>query len=71
MLDIIHTITDPNLLGNYFAGPSWANWRIMLKATFGLRMDQSEHIRFRELAGRDPPLGRVREAFFAIGRRGG
>jgi hypothetical protein len=71
VISVLDTITDPNLLGPYFAGPSWSNWRVVLKATFGLKMTPTERARFRRLADRDPPPGRVREAYFAIGRRGG
>jgi hypothetical protein len=71
MTTVLDVITDTNLLGPYFAGPSWANWRVVLKATFGLRMTDAERDAFRTLADREPPPGRVREAFFAVGRRGG
>jgi hypothetical protein len=71
MTTVLDVITDTNLLGPYFAGTSWANWRVVLKATFGLRMTDAERDPFRTLADREPPPGRVREAFFAIGRRGG
>jgi hypothetical protein len=70
-MNIIDTITDPNLLGNYFEGRSWANWRLMLRAVYGLPMTALAQERFRKLADREPPPGRVREAFFCIGRRGG
>ena len=62
---------DPDFLGNDFAGPSWDAWRITLKGAFGEPMDDAELARFRELASREPPPARVREAWFAIGRRGG
>jgi hypothetical protein len=71
VFDIIDTISDENLLGVFFTGPSWSNWRLVLKAMHGLRMTPAERLRFRELADRDPPPGRVREAWLAIGRRGG
>jgi hypothetical protein len=64
-------ITDPELLGQWFAGESWWNWLIMLKACFAEPMTEAEQATFRELAERDPPERRVREAWFAIGRRGG
>src|SRR5271167_4515842 len=62
---------DPDFLGNDFAGPSWDVWRITLKGAFAEPMTEDERARFRELASRDPPTKRVREAWFAIGRRGG
>jgi hypothetical protein len=42
-----------------------------MKAVFGEVMTAAEIERFRELAGRDPPPGRVREVWLAIGRRAG
>jgi hypothetical protein len=68
---IAQFLTDPDFLGEDFAGPSWAAWRVTLKATFGEPMYRGERHWFRALAGRDPPARRVREAWFAIGRRGG
>jgi hypothetical protein len=70
-LSIIDVISDDNLLGRFFEGSSWNNWRVVMQATFGLPMGRQERYRFRKLAERDPPPGRVREAWFAIGRRGG
>jgi hypothetical protein len=71
VFNILDTIGDENLLGGFFAGSSWSNWRIVLKALHGLKMTPAERERFRQLADRDPPPGRVREAWLAIGRRGG
>jgi hypothetical protein len=48
----------------------WANWRSVLKATFGDGLT-ADRARYRSLAERDPPPGCVREAYFAIARRGG
>jgi hypothetical protein len=62
---------DPNLLGRDFAGPSWDSWKVTLKGAFGEPMTAAEVARFRELAQRDPPKRRIREAWFAVGRRGG
>jgi hypothetical protein len=61
----------PELLGPDFTGPSWDNWRITMKAALGEDMTAAERLQFRELAGRDPPPGRVRELWLAIGRRAG
>jgi hypothetical protein len=71
MTTVLDTISDQNLLAPYFAGPSWDAWRVVLKGTFGEKMTPAERDQFRTLAERDPPPGRVREAFFAVGRRGG
>jgi hypothetical protein len=71
MTTVIDVLTDENLLAPFFEGSSWSNWLIVLKATFGEGLTESERDQFRLLAEREPPPGRVREAFFAIGRRGG
>jgi hypothetical protein len=68
---IAEFISDEAFLGRDFAGPSWDAWRITLKGAFGEAMTLAERARFRELAGRDPPARRVREAWLAIGRRAG
>jgi hypothetical protein len=68
---ITQFLTDPDFLGNDFAGPSWDAWRVTLKGAFGETLDDAELARFRTLAEREPPTRRVREAWFAIGRRGG
>jgi hypothetical protein len=64
-------LSDPNLLGEWFSGESWDNWKICLKAAFAEYLTKTERIQFRELADRDPPTTRVRELWLAIGRRGG
>src|SRR5215470_11145076 len=42
-----------------------------MKGALGEPMKAAERARFRELTDRDPPPGRVRELWLAIGRRGG
>ena len=64
-------ITDPQLLGRWFDGPSWANWFTVLKGAFAQPMDEGEREHFIELAQRPPPQNRCRELWCAIGRRGG
>src|ERR1051326_1532728 len=64
-------VSDDNLLGRDFSGPSWLNWIAVIKGAFGEELDRGEKRRFRLLAERDPPTNRVREAWFAIGRRAG
>jgi hypothetical protein len=70
-ISILGMLDDADLLAPFFAGASWANWRVVLKATFGLKMTMSERAQFCTIAERDPPPGPCREAWFAIGRRGG
>jgi hypothetical protein len=72
MVDIVQALDDPNLFQRWFAGPSWAVWRAVLKAAFALKMDAADLELFRAVAGgRDPPKHRVRELWCIVGRRGG
>jgi hypothetical protein len=71
MTTIAHFIGDPDLLGADFAGPSWDNWKITLKGACGEALTAREDDQFRALAGRAPPIRRVRELWLAIGRRAG
>ena len=64
-------IDDPAFLGGDFAAPSWDTWKITLRAMLGEPLTDAERQRFVEVAGREPPPNRVKEAWFAIGRRGG
>ena len=64
-------ISDPNLLGNGFRGPSWNRWRACLKAIFGERLTKAERVLFSEVAERSSPRRPVREAWFLCGRRAG
>lgn len=63
---------DPNLFGNWFAGESWATWRVLDKAIFGEPLDADEFAIFKELTGRDDaPTESAAEVWLIIGRRGG
>ncbi|MPZ57974.1 MAG: hypothetical protein GEU91_16055 [Rhizobiales bacterium] len=63
---------DPKLFGPWFTGESWASWRVVDKALFGLPLDAGELTIFRELTGRaDAPTAPASEGWFLIGRRGG
>jgi hypothetical protein len=65
-------MTNPKLLGPFFAGPSWDLWCTVLRATFGEPLDDAETATFREVAGgRDPPKHRVRQAVYIAGRSAG
>ena len=39
---ILEVMSDSNLLGKWFAGPSWAAWRTLFKALFALPLDLAE-----------------------------
>ena len=71
MMHIVQALDDANLLGPWFAGPSWATWKAVLKAAFALKMDSEELALFRAVAERDPPKKRVRELWVIAGRRAG
>lgn len=64
-------IGDPELLGDFFSGGSWAPWRAVLKGAYCELLDERELELFRKVAGRDPPSRRVRELWIKAGRRAG
>jgi hypothetical protein len=67
---ILSTMDGP--LGDSFEGPSWDNWRTILKAAFGMPLSDDELYSFRQVAGdRNPPTRRVKELWVIGGRRGG
>jgi hypothetical protein len=63
----------PNLLGAALGdAESWKTWRTVLKAAFGIELNDSEAAAFAAVAGsRAPPAQRVRELWAIVGRRGG
>jgi hypothetical protein len=61
-MNIVQAADDEQLFGRWFAGPSWATWKAVLKAAFALPMDDVDLKLFRAVAGdRAPPRHRVRE----------
>ena len=65
-------LSDPALLGNSLAGPSWHTWRSLLLATMGEQLKPAELAAFQAVTCRTkPPPERVEEALFLVGRRGG
>jgi hypothetical protein len=57
--------THPNLFGPWFSADSWAAWRVLDKALFGLPLDAGELSTFRMLTGRtDAPTERLRRLGF-------
>ena len=61
-----------SVLDSVFGGDSWATWKAVLRAAFGLRLSATELEIYRELTGRErPPTRPVRELWLLIGRRGG
>ena len=52
--------------------PSWANWRALLIAAAGEKLNAEEREVFQRFTGRQQEPGeRIEEALFLIGRRGG
>ncbi len=71
-MNVIDFLTDPDGLGQWFAGPSWATWRAVLGAAYGLPLGEDGLARFNAVAGgRKPPERPVREIVAIAGRRGG
>ena len=69
---IIEAMDSVQLFRPWFNGPSWDNWRSVLKATTALPMTSEEVLSFKAVAGgREPPRKRPRENWFVVGRRGG
>ena len=74
---IVRAMDDPHLFSHPsleppFTGPSWDNWKTVLKAGDGLRMSAAETEFFKSVTGgREPPTKRVRELWWVVGRRGG
>jgi hypothetical protein len=66
-------LTDKRLLGVALGdASSWTVWLAVLKAAFGLTLDDEELEMFASIAGnRAPPTQRVRELWAIVGRRGG
>src|SRR5688572_18979654 len=72
-LDIVTVITDPQLFGGAFAGPSWTPWQAYLAALFGLEADDAGASPARSCSGRTDVLaaGPSRESWIIAGRRSG
>lgn len=71
--DIDTAIGDPRLLGAALGDlKTWAGWRVILRAAFGLPLTPDQLVIFKDLAGgREPPKARVAELWIVAGRRGG
>jgi hypothetical protein len=72
-IDIEQALRDPNLLGAALGDPAtWEVWIVVLRAIFGLPLDEAQLEIFQSVAGgRLPPTQRVRELWAIVGRRGG
>ena len=72
-MNIIEAIEDDKLFGSLFKDQdTWSNWKVALKAVFGLPMDKKELAIYRKYTGRKKvPKSQFKENFFIVGRRGG
>jgi hypothetical protein len=73
VLNIDVAVADPELLGEALGRlDSWRTWLVVLKAAFGLPLNNEERRTFADVAGnRVPPGRRVRELWVEAGRRSG
>ena len=72
-LPIDRALLDPRLLGAALGdSSSWSTWIAVLRAAFGLPLDDEQRRVFASVAGdRAPPTRRVRELWGLVGRKGG
>jgi hypothetical protein len=71
-VNIVEASLDPNLFGEQFADDSFNNWRILLKAFYGLPFDEQDFAVYQQLTGRTVlPEQAMRELWLVVGRRGG
>ena len=72
-LAIDKVLADTRLLGAALGNiETWATWLTVLRAAFGLPLDDGERELFAAVAGdRAPPTKRVRELWVIAGRRAG
>ena len=72
-MDIIEALTDINLLGAAVKDQaSFAPWRAMMGAAFGLPLDADQLELYRQCTNRtSPPSDQFKSLFLVIGRRGG
>ncbi len=70
---IDRALIDQRLLGAALGNAAtWSTWLTVLRAAFGLPLDDEELKVFAAVAGgRAPPRSRVRELWAVVGRRGG
>ena len=74
-MNIDQALADPNLLGAGLGSElaSWASWRAILRAVYGLPLDDKQASTFNRLAGgrRAPQSRAVAEFWAVVGRRSG
>lgn len=71
-VSIVEAMQDPALFGDRFGGESWATWRALLAAFYGLPLTASQAEKVSYLTARSVAPGTAfRELWMPIGRRGG
>ncbi|MDA2933443.1 hypothetical protein MYX82_03775 [Acidobacteria bacterium AH-259-D05] len=70
-LTITDTMQDSRLFSPWFKADSWDNWKVFLKALFGLPMLAQDMRTFTKYTGRENRPEGIREAWLPVGRRGG
>lgn len=71
-MTILDALDDPNLFGPLFQPATWAAWRVVLAAVFGLPMTPEQLAKFQRHTRREhAPTEPAREAWLIVGRRGG
>lgn len=71
-MNIIDTMTDPQLFAEQFDSECWDNWRVLLKAFYALPLEESDLPVYEQLTQRQSaPEQPFKELFLIIGRRGG
>ena len=72
-MEIDRALTHQQALGAALGDPtSWSRWLVVLRAAFGLSLNDEQRQQFSEVAGgRDPPTKRVRELWCVTARRSG
>ena len=71
-VNIRDLMTNEDLFGNQFAGPTWAAWRALLAGFYGLALTETERDIFEAITKRaESPKAACSELFLVIGRRGG
>ncbi|MCV2881703.1 hypothetical protein [Actibacterium sp. XHP0104] len=69
---IVEAMQDPALFGDRFGADSWAAWRALLAAFYGLPLSDPQADTVRQLTARSvAPPTTFRELWMPIGRRGG
>ena len=73
MIDIVQALSDKKLFGALIEDQrSWENWKVLLKAVFGLHLFPDELTILKKLTGREHGPGlEVREFWAIVGRGGG